>query len=60
MSVKETMCKSILLDIINVLLAIKKELKTNKAENFILNALAGETLDKKTKKQVKVELERQH
>ena len=60
MSVKGTMRKSILFDIINVLLAIRKELKTDKAENFILNALAGEILDKKSKKQVKVELERQH
>lgn len=59
MSVKETMRKSILLDIINLLLAIRKELKTDKAENFIFNALTGEILDKKSKKQVEVELERQ-
>lgn len=41
MSVKETMRKPILLDIINVLLAIRKELKTDEAVTFILNALMG-------------------
>jgi len=58
MGVKETMRKSILLDIINVLLAIRKELKMDEVENFIFNALMGEILDKKSKKQVKIELER--
>jgi len=57
MGVKETMRKSILLDIINVLLAIRKELKMDEVENFIFNALMGEILDKKSKKQVKIELE---
>ena len=52
MTVKETMRKSILLDILNVLLIIRKELKTDEAENFILNALSGEILDKKSKKQI--------
>lgn len=52
MTVKETMRKSILLDIINVLLIIRKELKTDEAENFILNALSGDILDKKSKKQI--------
>lgn len=53
LSVKETMRKSILLDILNVLLIIRKTLKTDEIENFILNALAGEILDNKAKKQVK-------
>lgn len=53
MSVKETMRKSILLDILSVLLIIRKTLKTNEIENFILNALSGEILDNKAKKQVK-------
>ena len=57
MGVKETMRKSILFDIINVLLAIRKELKMDEVENFIFNALMGEILDKKSKKQVKIELE---
>lgn len=52
MAVKETMRKSILLDILNVLLIIRKELKTDEVENFILNALSGEILDKKSKKQI--------
>lgn len=57
MAVKETMRKSILLDIISVLLAIRKELKTDEAENFIMNALTGEILDKKSKKQIELELQ---
>lgn len=52
MSVKETMRKSILLDILNVLSVIRKELKTDEMESFILNALSGEILDKKSKKQI--------
>jgi hypothetical protein len=58
MAIKETMRKSILLDIINVLLIIRKELKTDEAENFILNALSGEILDKKSKKLIELELQR--
>lgn len=52
MAIKETMRKSILLDILNVLLVIRKELKTDEIESFILNALSGEILDKKSKKQI--------
>ncbi|MDX9872159.1 MAG: hypothetical protein RBT41_07045 [Clostridia bacterium] len=52
MDVKETMRKSILLDILNVLLIIRKTLKADEAENFIINALSGEILDKKSKKQI--------
>ncbi len=51
-SIKETMRKSILLDILNVLLIIRNELKTDEIESFILNALSGEMLDKKSKKQI--------
>lgn len=54
MAVKETMRKPILLDIMNVLLIIRKERKTDKIETFILNALSGGVLDKKSKKQVEV------
>src|SRR5690606_38474785 len=42
MAVKETMRKSILFDILNVLLIIRKGHKTDEIENFILNALSGE------------------
>jgi len=51
-AVKETMRKSILLDILHVLLAIRKELKTDEMESFILKALTGGILDKKSKKQL--------
>jgi len=52
MSVKETMRKAILLDILNVLLIIRKNYKTDEIEDFIFNALSGGILDKKTKKQI--------
>jgi hypothetical protein len=52
MDIKETMRKSILLDILNVLLVVRKEHKTDEMENFILNALSGGMLDKKAKRQV--------
>lgn len=53
-AVKETMRKSILLDILNVLLIIRKSHKTDEIESYILNALSGEILDKKSKKQIGV------
>ncbi|NLW92309.1 MAG: hypothetical protein GXY34_12010 [Syntrophomonadaceae bacterium] len=56
MAVKETMRKSILLDILNVLCTIRKELKSDKIDSFILNALSGEILDKKSKKQMEARL----
>lgn len=52
MAVKETMRKSILLDILNVLIIIRKSLKNEKVESFIFKALSGEVLDKKLKKQI--------
>jgi len=54
--IKETMHKSVLLDIINVLLFIRKNYSNDELENFILMALSGEILDKKTKKQIKEQL----
>lgn len=54
MAVKETMRKSILLDILNVLIIIRKSHKTDEIESFILNSLSGEILDKKSKKQIEV------
>lgn len=51
MAVKETMRKSIMTDILNVLLIIRQEHKTDEIESFIFKALSGDTLDKKTKKQ---------
>jgi len=52
MAVKETMRKSILFDILNVLLIIRKKHSTDEMENFIFNALSGEILDKKSKNQI--------
>lgn len=52
MAVKETMRKSILLDILNNLLIIRKNLRKDDIERFILNALSGEILDKKSKKRI--------
>lgn len=52
MSIKETMRKCILLDILDILLLIRKERKTDAIESFILDALSGEILDKKAKKQI--------
>jgi len=56
LSVKETMRKSILLDILNVLLLVRKGLKTDAAEGFIRIALSGDVLDKKSKKQIETYL----
>lgn len=56
MSIKETMRKSILLDILNVLLVIRKEQRTDEIETFIQNALLGEILDKRSKKQIATQL----
>lgn len=53
-AVKDTMKKSILLDILNVLFIIRKNCKKDKIETFILNALSGEILDKRSKKQIRV------
>lgn len=50
--IKETMRKSILLDILNVLAVIRKSQRTDETDNFILNALSGDILDKKAKKQI--------
>lgn len=52
MSAKETMRKSILLDILDILLIIRKKLKKDDVDSFILNALSGEVLDKKSKKRI--------
>lgn len=47
----ETMRKSILTDILHLLFAIRGQFKTDETEGFILKALSGEVLDKKSKKQ---------
>ena len=50
--IKETMRKSVLLDILNVLLIIRNTYRTDEMDSFILSALSGEILDKKSKKQI--------
>lgn len=52
MGVKETMRKSILLDILDILIIIRKDTKKDDIESFILNALSDEILDKKSKKRI--------
>ncbi len=51
-SVSETMRKSILLDIVNFFLSVRKEYHTDMTEAFLMNALTGDLLDKKSKKQL--------
>lgn len=55
-AVKETMRKLIMLDILNILIIIRKAQKSDKIDNFILTALSGEILDKKSKKQIEAAL----
>ncbi|MGE5626639.1 MAG: hypothetical protein ACM3X7_00815 [Solirubrobacterales bacterium] len=50
MSVRETMRKLILLDIINTLVEIKKYCLSSEISQYIFTALSGEVLDKKSKK----------
>lgn len=50
--VKETMRKSICVDILNVLAIIRKYQTNDEIERYLRNALSGDLLDKKTKKQI--------
>jgi len=52
MAVKETMRRSILLDILNVLGIIGKEYRTDEIESFIKDVLTADILDKKSRKQM--------
>lgn len=56
MAIKATMRKSILLDILNVLLLIRKDLKEDSIERYIMDTLTGGILDKKSKKQIELQL----
>jgi hypothetical protein len=55
-NIKETMRKSILLDILDVLFIIRKTNKSENMEGYILKALSGEILDAKSKKRFKAQL----
>ena len=56
MDVKPTMRKLILLDIINILVLIRKHRTSEEIDNYISKALTGELLDKKSKKQIELML----
>lgn len=51
-SVKDTMRKSVLLDIISVLAAIQKIERSDEITNFLVKAMTGGILDKKSMKQL--------
>jgi len=51
-NIKETMRKLILLDIINVLIIIRKCRASDEIDKYIYNALTGGILDKRAKRQV--------
>jgi len=48
--IKETMRKLILFDILNILAIIKKYQTNDEIDGYVINALSGEILDKKSKK----------
>ncbi|MBP2643148.1 MAG: hypothetical protein H6Q67_1035 [Firmicutes bacterium] len=52
LNLKVTMQKLILFDILQVLVAIKKQQTTDEIDSYIVQALNGEILDRKTKKQI--------
>ena len=52
----QTMQKLILLDILNILIVLRKDVHKAEIERFIFDALSGELLDKKSKKQIEAAL----
>jgi hypothetical protein len=56
--IKVTMRKLILIDILEVLLIIRKNLKSDKLEGYIASALSGDILDNKSKKQLGLEVQK--
>ncbi|MGJ4850858.1 hypothetical protein ACH6CV_11450 [Bacillota bacterium Meth-B3] len=51
-AVKETMRKSILLDVLNALLLIRRDAPSPAIDDYIMRALSGGVLDAKSKKQI--------
>lgn len=51
-NLRETMRKSILMNILNALTLIKKNQVDDTIENYIINVISGGVLDKKTKKEI--------
>jgi hypothetical protein len=56
MAIKETMRKSVLVDILSVLAAIRKYQASEKIDTYIFQALTGGLLDKKSVKQIELML----
>ncbi|EHI99870.1 hypothetical protein CDLVIII_3298 [Clostridium sp. DL-VIII] len=56
-NLRETMRKPILMDILNALILIKKNQANDEIDNYIINAVSGGVLDKKTKKQIASDLQ---
>lgn len=52
MSVQETMRKSILLDVVNALLEIRKTMEKKEIDAYIIHAASGGILDKKSQKTI--------
>ncbi len=52
----QTMQKLVLLDILNILMVLKKDVQKAEIDQFIFGALSGELLDKKSKKQIEAAL----
>lgn len=54
--IKETMRKLILVDILTILMLIRKYQSNSEIDSYVFSALSGEILDKKTKKQFEKEM----
>jgi hypothetical protein len=54
--IKETMRKLILMDILNILVLMRSKKQDSQIESYIMDALTGEILDKKAKKQLEAML----
>ena len=55
-TIRDTMRKPILLDIVHVLLEIRNNHRTDAIDSYFFNVLSGDVLDSKTKKQIKAQL----
>lgn len=55
-TVRDTMRKLILFDILNILLQLRKEQSDSTIDSYIFGALSGEILDKKSKKLIEASL----
>jgi hypothetical protein len=58
-NIKETMRKSILLDILGILVLIRKQKADETIDSYIFNALSGGLLDRKSKSMIEAMLRQQ-